>query len=180
MRERTDDQLMLMTAKGELGAFGEIVLRYERSAWKLAFRFLNDSMEAEDAAQEAFLKVFDSASRYRPKGSFHTYFYSILIRTCIDHCRKRRPESSDDFSEIPDPAPNPAENLMARERAEQVRKALDLLPPTQKASIILMHYEGLTYREIADVLCISVKAAESLIDRARISLQKNLSSFTKN
>jgi RNA polymerase sigma-70 factor (ECF subfamily) len=178
--EDTDDQLMRATSGGDPGAFREIVRRYERTAWKIAFRFLGDSMDAEDAAQETFIKVLDSARRYLPKGNFRTYFYSILTRTCVDHYRKRRPEGIPELPEMPDLSASPAENLMAKERDELVRKALDALPANQKAAIILRHYEGLSYHEISEILNISVKAVEGLIGRARVTLQIKLSTLKIN
>jgi RNA polymerase sigma-70 factor, ECF subfamily len=180
LKDAADDQLMQAAAEGDSGAFGEIVHRYERTAWKIAFRFLGDSMEAEDASQETFLKVLDSARRYLPKGNFRTYLYSILTRTCIDHYRKRRPEGIPVLPEIPDLSANPAENLIAKEREELVRKAMDALPANQKAAIILRHYEGLSYSEISGILNISVKAVEGLISRSRVTLQIKLSSLKKN
>jgi RNA polymerase sigma-70 factor, ECF subfamily len=171
----TDEQLMQGVAMGDLDAFEEIVLRYRQHAWKTAYRFLGDAMEAEDVAQEAFLKLIEAAPRYRPTASFRTYFYRILIHLCIDYSRKERPAGADDIPDIPDPSASPAESLMEKERGATVRSALDALPPNQKAVMILRHYEGLSYAEVAGVLGVTPKAVEGLISRARASLQARLS-----
>jgi RNA polymerase sigma-70 factor (ECF subfamily) len=178
--EHTDEQLMQAVARGDFDAFDEIVLRYQQHAWRTAYRFLGDAMEAEDVAQEAFLKVLDAAPRYRPKASFPTYLFRILTHICIDRSRKKRPASLPDIPDVVDLSPDPAQGLMAKERQVQIRKALDTLPANQKAAIILKHYEGLSYAAIAQVLGTTAKAVEGLISRARVTLQPQLSFLQKN
>lgn len=174
MNEATDEKLMQAVSGGDLDAFNELVLRYQGLAWKTAYRFLGDTMEAEDVAQETFLKILEAASRYRPTASFRTYFYGVLIRLCIDRSRKDRRASAEDIPDIPDPSAGPAENLIASERNAQVRDALNTLPPNQKAAILLRHYEGLSYSDIAKAMGLTLKAVEMLIRRARTALQTRL------
>ncbi|MHC1744170.1 MAG: sigma-70 family RNA polymerase sigma factor [Syntrophobacteraceae bacterium] len=159
---------------GDIAAFDEIVHRYRDLAWRVAFRFLGDSMESEDAAQDAFLRILDAASRYRPTASFRTYFYRVLINCCIDRTRKRHSTTTGNIPDVADPSLSPSEVFIERERAAHVRTALDALPPNQKAAMILKHYEGLRYVEIARILTVSPKAVERLISRARSSLQTRL------
>ncbi len=173
-QELSDQQLMQAVAGGDLDAFNELVLRYQGLAWKTAYRFLGDTMEAEDIAQEAFLKLLTAAPRYRPQATFRTYFYQILTHLCIDRTRKRHPVSMDKATEMADLSPGPSEKLIAKERSAQVRAALDTLPPNQKAAMILRHYEGLSYTEIARILGVTSKAVERLISRAMASLQARL------
>lgn len=175
MKEATDEQLMQAVVGGNLDAFNELVLRYQGRAGKTAYRFLGDSMEAEDVAQETFLKILEAAQRYRPTAAFRTYFYRVLTRLCVDRTRKKRLTSIDDIPEVVDPSLGPTENLIDKERQAQIRNALDTLPYKQKAAMILRHYEGLSYAEIALILDISPKAVERLISRARASLQARLS-----
>lgn len=175
--EANDEQLMQAVAEGDLDAFNEIVLRHQAAAWSVAWRFLGDPMEAEDVAQEAFLKILEAAPRYRAKASFRTYIYRIVTRLCIDWSRKKRPAYTDQLCEIQDPAFNPAEDLLASEQRAQIRKALDALPPNQRMALILRHYDGLSYAEIAEALGTTIKAVERLISRARATLQINWTSF---
>jgi RNA polymerase sigma-70 factor, ECF subfamily len=175
VKEATDEKIMQAVAGGDLDAFNELVLRYQGRAWKMAYRFLGDSMEAEDVAQEGFLKILEAARRYRPTTTFRTYFYGILTRLCIDRTRKKQLTSIDNIPEVPDPSLGPTESLIEKERGAQVRTALDVLPPNQKAAMILRHYEGLSYTEIARILGVSPKAVEGLISRAVASLQARLS-----
>ena len=169
--EINDEQLMQAAANGDLDAFNQIVLRHQAVAWSLAWRFLGDSMEAEDVAQEAFLKILEAAPRYRPKASFRIYLYRVVTRLCIDWSRKKRPTYADPLPDIRDPALSPAENLLAKERRSEIRGVLDILPPNQRMAIILRHYDGLSYTEIAETLEVTVKAVERLISRARAGLR---------
>ena len=175
VKETSDEQLMQAVASGESKAFNELVLRYQGLAWKTSYRFLGDGMEAEDVAQEAFLKILQAAPRYRPTATFRTYFYRTLTNLCIDRTRRCRPIGMDDVPEVMDRSLGPQEALIEKERRAQVRTALDTLPPNQKAAMILRHYEGLSYAEIAQILDITPKAVERLISRARTSLQACLS-----
>jgi RNA polymerase sigma-70 factor, ECF subfamily len=176
----TDHQLMQAVARGDLGAFNEIVLRYQGLAWKTAYRFLGDAMEAEDVAQESFLNILRTAPRYRPTATFRTFIYRILANLCIDRARKKHPVYTDGLADVSGISPSPMEDLIEKERQAQIRKALDSLPPNQKAAMILQHYEGLNYAEIAQVLGVTPKAVERLIAHARDSLQARLPHLKKN
>jgi RNA polymerase sigma-70 factor (ECF subfamily) len=86
---RTDEELMLATARGDLGAFGQLVERHQASAWNAAYRFLGNAVDAEDIAQEAFLRVLDAAPRYRATAKFRTFLFRIVTRLCIDVTRRK-------------------------------------------------------------------------------------------
>jgi RNA polymerase sigma-70 factor, ECF subfamily len=169
--EATDHKLMAAVAQGDEEAFEEIVLRHQETVWKVAYRFLGDRMEAEDVAQEAFLRVLEASGRYRAKTSFRTYLYRIVTHLCIDRSRKRRPIMVADLPDISDPSLDPVQDLIGREQRMAIQGALDSLPPNQKAALILKHYQGLSYAEIATVLGITTKAVEGLIGRAKTTLQ---------
>lgn len=175
----TDEQLMQAVAAGDLEAFDELVLRYQGLAWRTAYRFFGDAMEAEDIAQEAFLKILQAAPRYRPSAAFRTYFYRILTHLCIDQIRKGRFCRIDDFPQVSDPSPGPTDSLIAQERKARVEAALAALVPNQKAAMILRHYERLSYAEIARVLGVTRKAVEGLLGRARTTLQARLSDLKR-
>ncbi len=179
MRETTDEELMQAVAGGDLEAFNELVLRHQDLAWKLAYRFLGDAIEAEDVAQESFLKILEAAPRYRPTATFRTYFYRILTHLCIDRVRKKQLTSIDDIPEAIDPSLSQDEGLIEKERQDQIHLALDALPPNQKAAMILRHHDGLSYAEISQILGVTPKAVEGLISRAGASLQARLSHLQK-
>jgi RNA polymerase sigma-70 factor, ECF subfamily len=175
LKAATDHDLMAAVAQGDDEAFEEIVLRHQQAVWKVAYRFLGDRMEAEDVAQESFLKILEATSRYRPTATFRTYLYRILTHLCIDRARKKQLTSLDDIPEAIAPSLSPDESLIEKELQDQIHLALDALPPNQKAAMILRHYEGLSYTEIALILGVTPKAVEGLISRAGASLQARLS-----
>jgi RNA polymerase sigma-70 factor (ECF subfamily) len=174
-----DEELMLAAGRGDLAAFQELVLRHQRSAWSAAYRFLGDAGEAEDAAQETFLKILDAAPRYTPSATFRTYLYRVVSRVCLDRVRRKRPLVTDDLPAVVDGSPTPAEALAASERDARVRAALDRLPPKQRLVLVLRHYEGQSYREIAAAMGLTEKAVEHLLARAVAALEQALKEFLK-
>jgi len=171
----SDEQLMQAVAGGDLDAFNEIVLRYQQQAWRTAYRLLGDAMEAEDVAQESFLKILKSAPRYRPTASFRSYLYTIIYRLCLDTRKKNRPTLGDTIPDRPSPLPSAMENMVSRERGEEIRHALKSLPLNQRTAMVLKHDQGLSYAEIAQVMDTSPKSVEMLIRRARKNLHAKLS-----
>ncbi|MGD8787002.1 MAG: sigma-70 family RNA polymerase sigma factor [Phycisphaerales bacterium] len=172
-----DEELMLAVGRGDLNAFEEIVLRHQHSAWNISYRFLGNKTDAEDVAQEAFLKLLDSAERYRPTASFRTYFYRIVTHLCLDRVAKKQPVYTDKQLETPDLAATPPEKLISIERNLAVRKALDKLPYNQRMVIVLKYYEGMGYRDIAATMEVTEKAIERLLARGRALLEEYLRNF---
>jgi len=166
----SDETLMSATGKGDLQAFGEIVRRHQRFAWRVAFRFLGHTEESEDIVQDAFLKILDASPRYKPSASFRTYLYRIVARLCMDRARKMQPVYSDELPDSLRLAPSPSQNCLREERERAVRSALAALPPNRRMALILRHYEDLSYSEIAQVMGKSKKAVERLLATARASL----------
>jgi RNA polymerase sigma-70 factor (ECF subfamily) len=171
VEETTDEALMLAVSRGDLDAFNELILLYQELAWRTAYRFLGDAMEAEDIAQDTFLKILEAAPRYRPTSTFRTYFYNVLIHLCIDRIRKKKPFRVDEIPDMADPSQGPERSLIDKEQRNQVRKALAQLSDRQRAALVLRHFEGLSYNEIALVLRATPKAVERLLARAMASLQ---------
>ncbi|HZU37382.1 MAG TPA: sigma-70 family RNA polymerase sigma factor [Gemmataceae bacterium] len=173
-RALSDEELMLAVRGGDLGAFEALVQRHQHSAWQAAYRFLGDPVEAEDAVQDAFLRVFHAAARYQPTARFRTYLYRIITRLCLDHIQKKKPVYRQELNHVIDQAPSAAERLSNLECEADVRRALANLPPKQRMAVLLRYYEGLGYAEIADALETTVKAVERLLARARATLENRL------
>jgi RNA polymerase sigma-70 factor (ECF subfamily) len=169
-----DEELMQRVATGDLRAFDELVRRHQRSVWRAALRFTGDPAEAEDLAQDAFLKVLAAAPRYRPAGAFRGYLLTTVARTCLDWVRKRKPAVLEAVPEIEDPAPKPDQSREVNERDRSIRRALAGLPERQRMAVILRYYEALGYAEIAQILEVTPKAVERLLWRARETLRKVL------
>lgn len=186
----TDTDLMMKVKAGDPSALRMIVEKYQRRIINVAYRLLGDQDEAEDIAQETFLKVYLSAKSYKPKAELFTYLYTIATNLALNRLRKKRRVrwfSLDAFREngeegvepeIPtDPEDQPDLSLERAEREAVVRRALDALPPAQKTAVILSRYEGLSYKQIAEVMDISVSAVESKLHRAKQTLRKELIAY---
>jgi RNA polymerase sigma-70 factor (ECF subfamily) len=176
----SDAELMQAVQQGDLSAFEQIVLRHQALVWSTACRFLNDAAEAEDMAQEAFLRVLDAAPRYRPTAQFKTYLLQIVARLCLDRLRKKRPLCTDNLPERPDDGKTPDDALIEQERHQQVRRAMEQLPTQQRMALSLRYDNDLSYEEIADVLRISVKAVERSLARGRAALAVRLGESRKD
>ncbi len=168
---------MVRAAEGDLPAFEELVRRNQSRAWALAWRCMGDSTEAQDIVQEAFLRIYKAASRYRPTAGFRTYLYRVVTRLCLDWKAKKRPEYVDTLLSTPDCSPNPEAHVVVAQLSDAVRKCLADLPPNQRIAITLRHYDGMTYDEIAEVLEVSSKAVDSLLQRARDALRRGLAAY---
>jgi len=169
-----DTELMARAARGDMDAFERLVLTHQQAALAVAYRFLGNSTMAEDAVQEAFCRILARAGSYRPSASFRTYLYNVIWHICIDTYRRKRPQELDRMPARADPAEQPPEAAMRRERAELVRAALQRLPARQRMALVLKHYEGLSYRQIARALDCSPAAVDSLLIRARRQLRRDL------
>jgi RNA polymerase sigma-70 factor (ECF subfamily) len=171
---RSDEELMLAAGQGDLDAFERIVLRHQAEAWRVAYRFTGDAAEAEDLAQDAFLKILDAAPRYRPTTTFRTYFYRVLTRLCIDHRRKKRPVLANPFPNMPDTTPSPSAQAGQAERDALIQAALNCLPADYRMAVLLRYFEGLSGAEMAEAMGRSVKAVERLLARAKSALEPQL------
>lgn len=165
---------MMSVAGGDLDAFDEIVLRHQKLAWGIAWRCLGDGHEAEDVAQEAFLRILHAAGRYKPSAAFPTYLARIVTRLCLDHARKKRPVSIAGLPAPRDAGPGGPERMAMADRDRAVRAALDRLPPAQRAAVVLRYFEGMDCRSVAVAMETTVKSVERLLARGRGTLQRLL------
>lgn len=178
---------MRLTAEGDMAAFKQLVEKYQRGVINLAYRFLGSREEAEDIAQEVFLKVYNAAKKYKPEAKFATWLFRITNNACLNELRHRKRvqeiplepayEHSERDGTMDVPAPEslrPDTHLEQEERNRVIRESLETLPPNQRMAVILKRFEGLSYQEIAEVLNTSVSAVESLLFRAKQTLKKKL------
>ncbi|MEM1247953.1 MAG: sigma-70 family RNA polymerase sigma factor [Acidobacteriota bacterium] len=174
------------TAAGDEVAFGRILARHQERLYALCFRLLQDRGEAEDAAQEVFLKLYRKASTFEPRGQLFTLLYRMATNHCLNRLRRRKiaqflplqrqGASDDDTFELdpPDPSPEPDRATASRERWRATRAALQKLPRNQLAVVVLVRFEGLAYKEAAEVLGVTVGAVESRLFRAMRRLERDL------
>jgi RNA polymerase sigma-70 factor (ECF subfamily) len=172
-----DTALMVRAATGDLAAFEQLVRRNQAVAWGLAWRFLGDAAEAQDIVQEAFLKIYKAASRYQPSAKFRTYLYRVVTRLCLDWKSKKRPEYVEVLPSVPDSSRDPEVLVAAGQLSGAVQKCLADLPANQRLAMTLRQYDGMTYDEIAEILQVSPKAVDSLLQRARAALRRCLAVY---
>ncbi|MEY4580321.1 MAG: hypothetical protein RL701_5024 [Pseudomonadota bacterium] len=163
--------------RGDQRAYRELVDLYLNSITRFALRIVNDAGEAEEVAQETFLRLWTEAANFEPRAQPKTWLYRIARNQCIDRLRKRRTRGQS--TELDDTNASQSEDrpsaLFARKQtAEQVERALATLPERQRAAITLVHYEGLSGVEACEVLDISLEALESLLTRGRRGLREQL------
>jgi RNA polymerase sigma-70 factor (ECF subfamily) len=138
----------------------------------LARRILGDAAEAEDVAQETFLRAWRQAARWRPGAArFDTWLHTVTLNLCRDRLRRRRETVMPELPEIADPAPPADAVLDETAQASAVQEAITALPERQREAILLVHYQDLTNIAAADAMEISVEALESLLSRGRRSLR---------
>jgi RNA polymerase sigma-70 factor (ECF subfamily) len=164
---------MAQTAVGDHQAFRRLVERHQQRVWHVAYRSLGDGNEAEDVAQETFLRVFNAAARYRPTARFTTYLYSIVTRLCIDRSRKHRPRLTDQSEETPTET-SPTAPLEQIERDHEIHRAIRRLPAKQRLAIVLRYERELPLREISEIMNITPKGVERLLARGRHTLASQL------
>ncbi len=172
-----DGELIGRFGKGDVAAFEELVRRYQDRVYNLCRYLLRDPRDAQDAAQNVFMKAYRGLNDFRPDSSLYTWLYRIAVNTCLDHKRKSRREALKykSLAELPpSPEPYPQQIYEAKEAARTVQQALAELREDQRAAIVLREIEGLSYEEIADVLHISPGTVKSRISRAREELRRIL------
>lgn len=166
-----DHVLAGLVGDGNQAAYSVLVTRHVDRHVAFAERVLGGRLEAEDAVQEAFIKLWKNAERYdQTKAKFTTWFYRIVLNQCLDQKRKKRPDALPEGFDVADERDGPDRELHEVQRVQRVRIALESLPDSQGAAITLCYFEGLTNREAADILDLNIKALESLLTRGRKKL----------
>jgi len=174
MDEPSDEELMHRIARGDEPAFRLLARRNAPRAIGLARRILGNAADAEEVIQEALLRVWTSAPRWRPEARFRTWFYRIVLNLCLNR-RRRRPFAS--LSEIPepiDPGADAAARLERDERDRAIAEAIAQLPERQRAAIVLTYQDGLSNADAAAALGTSRSAVETLLVRAKQALRQRL------
>lgn len=169
--------------EGDQDAFAELVYTYQDAVYNLCYRMLSDRSEAEDAAQEAFLRAYLNLQRYDPARSFKTWLLTIASNHCIDRIRRRRLT----WLSIDDPLPNlslssdepePEVASIMREQSQAIQAVLDELSPDYRAAVVLRYWYDYSYTEIADILDTTESAIKSRLFRARQILSEKLNPKT--
>ena len=175
-----DSQLMLAVAQGDQAAFTEIVTRHLTPVVHFAWRYMGRRSDAEDVAQEAFIRLWKHAPDWEDQGfSVRSWIYRIAYNLCIDELRKRKPVTPVEDEVSLASADQPDEDLYRDQRQQQVAAALNNLPERQRTALVLCVYQGLSNKDAATVMEISIEALESLLSRARRMLRNKMTEETQ-
>lgn len=183
-----DVQLMLAVQRGEEAAFDALFRKYVRQVVRFALSFVGSQARAEELAQEAFVRVYQTRSRYKPAARFNTWLYRIVTNLCVSDVRRAEhrfmgvprvreggAERPFEVGDLPDERTRTGEErMLAQEDMDRVRGVLGRLPPQQRAALLLARVEGLSYDEVAQSLGSSVSAVKSLIHRATTTMRDEL------
>jgi len=172
--------------RGDEDAFRELLRRYERPVFALLYRMVRDRAQAEDLAQETFVKILNGIRSYRPEFKFSSWVFKIANNAAIDHLRRRgldtislhgAPDATTPERiaattlQLPDRRETPLEELEARELGSAIERAIGRLRPEYRSCILLRHVEGHSYEEIADMLELPLGTVKTYIHRARNELR---------
>lgn len=190
--DQEDVYWMQQVKAGNAEAFSHIIRKYQKTVLNLTYRFTGDATEAEDLAQEVFLRIYRAADRFEARAKFFTYLYQVTLNLCRNERAKVRHKRNtsldaplkdgepDTLRQIQDPAGS-AEDLLARqELGEAVREAVLSLPEDQRVAVMMQRFQNLSYEEIAEVLNLSVPAVKSRLHRAKLSLKEKLTPYLRD
>lgn len=178
--EKPDAEWLALAAAGDQDAFTRLVRRHQGKVFNLAYRFSHDRQDAEELAQEIFLKVWKYARTFKGRSAFSTWLYRLAVNTCLNYRQKKmdRPASLPLLGDLA-AADETGLEVLAGERQNLLDQAMDALPARQKMALVLAGFEGKSYEEIATMMDVSLSAVETLLFRARQNLGRILGPLKK-
>ena len=191
--EPVSEELMLVNAArgGDVGAFEQLVRKYDRNVFRIANHITQNREDAEDVVQDAFLKAFQNLGQFQGQSKFYTWLVRIAVNEALMRLRRRRPERmvslDEDINtgedtiprEVADWAPNPEQLYNQSELRDILQKTIQGLPPSFRTVFVLRDVEGLSTEETADALNLSIPAVKSRLLRARLQLRERLTKYFK-
>jgi len=174
----TDEQIVQQTLLGEVEAFSILVRRWEKKVFGLAYRMLGHYEDARDASQEIFLTVYRNLSKFRGEAKFSSWLYRIALNCCHNKLRERGVQTIPLEETAPIPTDESVQGDIERQQTiDRVRTALGALPYEMRQVIIMKEYEGLTFKEIAEILNIPVSTAKTRLYTGLDQLRQRLLAF---
>ena len=183
-------QALTLSLKGDAEAFADLVREHQGMVFSIAYHFLRNNSVAEELAQEVFLRVYRSRHTYAADAKFTTWLYRIATNLGVNHARDSKAErvdqtvSIDESDEetgltidVADPHMTAEQVLLRRERLAAIRRHVENLPERQRMAVLMHKYQGMDYRQIAEVLKLSESATKSLLFRAYETLRDRLQEF---
>jgi len=179
-----EENSIALLIQGDQSAFRILVEQYQVPVRNICAGIVRDRHEAEDLAQEVFVEIYKSIRNFRGESRLSTWIYRVAVNKSLNFKRKKNRQlwlkPLEDFftgeknSDLHDPDSQPSYPLENQQRSQHLYKAMDTLPENQRVAFILNKYDDLSYKEISEVMGISLSGVESLIHRAKVNLQKKL------
>ncbi len=179
----TDEELVARSISGDNESFNELILRWERPIYALAYRTIGSEEDARDVCQETFLRAFRALPRFRGQAKFSSWLYRIALNLCRDWMRRERrtpvvqaPEDIDvmDLAAAREPSESIEDRVGRHDLTRAVERAMALLPEEQRTAIILKEYQGLTFQEIADLLGCPLSTVKTRLYQGLTVLRREL------
>ena len=183
MTVATDEELVTRSQGGDVDSFNQLILRWERPIYALAYRVLGREEDARDVSQEAFLRAYRALPGFKGEAKFSSWLYRIALNLCRDWMRKQRrapvqqmPEGMDPVEMAGEAGPvESVEDLVARKELSQiVGEAMTLLPDEQRTAIILKEYHGMTFQEIAELQGVPLSTVKTRLYQGLTVLRRHL------
>jgi RNA polymerase sigma-70 factor (ECF subfamily) len=176
LHEQPDSEIVRQIQSGEAAAFDELMRRYKRPIVNFVFRMLGNAQDADEIAQDVFVRAYQNLDTYRPETKFSTWLFALAHNAAIDRLRWRARHPTESIESAPEisASSGTAEDVSAREIGEQIAAAVAKLPDDQRTAIVLAEYHGMSYAEIAAVMRCSEKSVESRLYRAKQALRERL------
>jgi len=177
LEEESDEMLMLSFKAGEEEAFSEIVKRYKIKLFNYIYKYIGDVERSEEITQEVFIRVYRSRDRYKIKAKFSTFIYRIALNLAFNEVRNRNRRKTDlhsEFDERLKENDTPEKIFEKKEVAVIVNGEINKLSSKYKDVILLCDIEGLSYKEVAQILGISIGTVQSRLSRGRVRLKQRL------
>ncbi len=181
---RGDNELVVSAQQGDRRAFEELVERHKQKAYRIAFDFTRDREEAKDLSQEAFLRAFTHLKSFDGRSAFYTWFYRIVVNVCLDYKRRNKRAPTEEFNEtlenqIESSQQNatplsPDQHVAAGQISRKIGAALEALPPRQRTAFILKNHQGLSIKEIAEMMETAEGTVKVHLHRAVNALRRSL------
>ena len=176
-----DEFLIRLIQEGRHDAFAEIVNRHSKRFYSIAYRFIFNKDDAEDIVQEAFMKLWEKRLNWNPnkEAKFTTWFYKVVLNLCIDHNRKKKPEPLSEEMPLIDKQQGHEALIQEKQKQVMLERFIQELPERQRLALNLCFYEGISNQEASEMIGVNLKALQSLIMRAKMTLKEKINRYLK-
>jgi RNA polymerase sigma-70 factor (ECF subfamily) len=176
LHEQPDSELVRQIQSGDAAAFDELMRRYKHPVVNFVFRMLGNAGDADDVAQDVFVRVYQKLDTYRPETKFSTWLFALARNAAIDHLRWRARHPTESIESAPEisTTSGTAEAVNAREIGALISAAVAKLPEDQRTALVLSEYQGMSHAEVGAIMRCSAKSVESRLYRAKQTLREGL------